>query len=31
MTKMKKILKDIWLGFRLANEFRSKHQQWGKI
>ena len=31
MTKMKKILKDIWLGFKLANEFRNKYQQFGKL
>jgi hypothetical protein len=31
MTKMKNILKEIWLGFTLANEFRNKHQQFGKL
>ena len=31
MTKMKNILKEIWLGFQLANEFRNKHQQFGKL
>jgi hypothetical protein len=34
LMKMKKInivLRDIWLGFTISNEFRNNHQQWPKI
>lgn len=31
IKKINRILKDIWLGINISNEFRNKHQQWPKL
>ena len=30
MNRLKQLFSQIWLGFTLSNEFRNKHQQFGK-
>lgn len=31
MLRLKQFFSQIWLGFTLSNEFKNKHQQWGKL
>jgi hypothetical protein len=31
IQKINVILKEIWLGLTLSNEFRNNHQQWPKF
>jgi hypothetical protein len=31
MKEFKSILKEIWLGIKLSNNFQNNHQRWPKI